>query len=285
MKNVRIFLAILLTVALLGAVAAPARAVTISPLSLTGFNRDMMWGPDGGVGGGWCESISFSPGSDECAFFAAGTLDKYGRLQTHGLPIGNFTSAANPEHVYRLAAAGGDTSSPNGLRIAFSESGEPNSATLTLAAAGKYDKIGILAMATNCNEFGGTYSLRLNYMDGSADATYYAGDWYSGYGDSAVRFYRGQGVAGEGSADGFYVAASLEFNLWETTIDADPNRVLKSITFFGDTYNFEDEFDDYATVVVMAVSGHGEQVPEPSAIVLLVSGLVGLAAYAWRKRR
>jgi hypothetical protein len=253
--------------------SSQAWATTISPLTLTGYNRDILWGPDGGQGGGYAEKICSPQVDANVAYYLTGTMDKNGQVKTNGLPTGNFTSAANADHTYCLAPAGGDIRTPNALMVY--PGATTGSGTLVLTTPGYYDTIGVLASSA---AGGGTYSFTLNYRDGTkASYNYYAGDAYSGSGTTAVTFYRGEG-ASEVSIDGFYVASSLTFKFFETTVSANPSKVLESLTFSGASSG------DTSTVIV-AVSGHGEPVPEPSTIVLLASGLVGLAAYAWRKRK
>lgn len=48
------------------------------------------------------------------------------------------------------------------------------------------------------------------------------------------------------------------------------------------------EFDNVSTtdsIRISEVQAYGQAVPEPSSILLLTSGLIGLMAYAWRKRK
>lgn len=132
----RFWVAVLVVVTMV-LVATPAWATSLSPVAVTGFNRDVMYGPDGGTGGGLAGELSENWGSGQ--FFVNGTVDKTGVTQNGGLPVGNFTSAADPTHTYCLAPAGGDDASNNVLSLRNLTSG-----TLTLQTPGKFDAISLL---------------------------------------------------------------------------------------------------------------------------------------------
>jgi hypothetical protein len=270
-------LAILVTiVAVMVSYAAFAQATVLSPVTVTGYNYDIIYGPAGGQGGGYADGVD---SWDQDTWFAAGTADTGGTVRNNGLPVGNFASAADATHTYSLAAAGGDAESKNSLGLENGATG-----TLTLATPGKYSTIGVLAASTNGGENG--LSLVLNYADAthSSGLTYNAPDWGNlSASNAAFRVERHHNNTTSTPLDGFtYDGTHLNrFALYETVVSADPGKVLESVTFTGTTvYSAE---DGYARTQIMAVGGYA--IPEPSAIALLATGIIGLLAYAWRKRR
>ena len=53
----RFWVAVLVVVTMV-LVAAPAWATSLSPVAVTGYNSDVMYGPDGGTGGGLAGELS-----------------------------------------------------------------------------------------------------------------------------------------------------------------------------------------------------------------------------------
>jgi hypothetical protein len=109
-------------------------------------------------------------------------------------------------------------------------------------------------------------SFTLNVITGADRASYYNGTY-------AVKV-----TSGDVSADSL-----------TTPLTANDGNI--DHTFFRLSGNAGDTFtiSNMAVTGVIAYSGIGFEgfvaVPEPSTIVLLISGLVGLVAYAWRKRK
>jgi hypothetical protein len=74
---------------------------------------------------------------------------------------------------------------------------------------------------------------------------------------------------------------------FDLTIDSQPTQKGIAMGAAGSVAGFElsnaatNAYADYDNVKVTLIAG----VPEPTSIVLLVSGLAGLVAYAWRKRK
>lgn len=98
---------------------------------------------------------------------------------------------------------------------------------------------------------------------------------------NAVNFYKADAPGG-GSLDQMLkdTASGQSYWLYETAIiTADPSKTLQSVTISG----VGASWDESNTTAIFAISG--DAVPEPGVITLLVTGLIGLLAYAWRKRR
>lgn len=265
--------ALLSTLAVL--TAGPAFAEVFSPVQFTGFNRDILWGPDG-IQGGYAQDAGSGVGG--WCTYAQGTTGFNDNAQTietrhDGLPAGSsFTSLSNSDHTYALAAAGGDT--PNNNALWLTSSGPTG--TLILTSPAIYSAIGIVSASP---DNGATWTVTLNYSDStsSTSATYSNPDWFQGSAPTNAA-YKG-GISSYGYAGTLNVCHFVDYgvNLYlvEQVVTTDPAKTLTGITFTqtGGTGNID----------IMAVSG--ALVPEPSTIVLFISGLVGLVAYAWRKRQ
>lgn len=276
---------VLLVAAVMSSVAAPAWAIPISPIALTGYNRDVMYGPDGGTGGGYSLGMSVS---NPRSFFAAGTVDKDGATQNDGLPQGTFTSAADGTHAYWIAPAGGDTASNNVLAVDYNAS-----RTLTLQTPGKFDTICLLGGIANPQATGSGRSVQLNYADNSSETQLVGigpggGDMYDvgtpATGACVFASAYEAGRTGDPALDGMVVDTGLgkHFWLYETSpISVDPAKTLQSITIWGVAERGGTWATDNCTLV-FAVSGNA--VPEPGALVLLLTGLFGLLRYVWRRR-
>ena len=82
-------------------------------------------------------------------------------------------------------------------------------------------------------------------------------------------------------------ATELDFSYQYHTTSGGTATVNRSDTgLAAGTYYFGMAgYDGGASGIVMDNLSSTATVPEPSAIVLVVTGLIGLLAYAWRKRR
>ena len=266
-------------------------AESFTPVTVTGFNMDPVWGPDGGDGGGFCEepgnTLQFKDPNypHRAAFYAASSRSTFGFELPGGLPTGDFTSNANSTNTYQLAYAGGVDRSNNVLQMWGVDSGNANTGMLTLATPGSYTSIGILANSI-CDSYGniGSYAFdcTLHFSDNSVqNATFAAPDWVSGSGDVAFEGPQGQNGPSRIYANNLYsLQNSTTVHLFESTIAVDAenqSKLLTGITFEGYVGSAE------VSTLVFAVSGAA--VPEPGTLALIATGLIGLICYAWRKRR
>jgi hypothetical protein len=254
--------ALLSTFAILTVV--PAFGTTFTPVDFTGFNRDVIYGP-GGTHGGYADAAD----KNYWRIYAAGTTATDGTIRNDGLPCGNtFTSLGNSDHTYALAVAGGDSESKNVLWLT------PSSATgtLTLTTPGKYSNIGVIAAAP---DGGATGTIRLNYADAtSTSATFSYQDWYQSSQPTNAA-YKGGILAYGGNNSCVFADYGVSLYLIETVLTADSTKTLTNITFT--------QTGGSGNVDFFGISGAA--VPEPSAVGLTLSGMAGLLAYAWRKRK
>jgi hypothetical protein len=260
---------VLSTLAILAAI--PAFGTVFSPVNVTGFNRDILWGPDGGTGGGYADDASAGAGT-WCAY-AMGTAASDGAVRSDGLPAGGtFTSLSNSDHTYALAAAGGDSPSNNVLWLTSSAA----TGTLTLATPAQYSQIGIVSAAPD-NGANGT--ITLNYSDASSTSTTFSNvDWFQSSAPANAAYKGGISSYGAGTLDNcHFVDYGVNLYLMEQVVAADSTKTLTGITFTqtGGSGNID----------FFAVSGAPVATPEPSTFVLFILGIVGLLAYAWRKRK
>jgi hypothetical protein len=277
-------------------------ADNLNPISVTGFNVDGMWGPDGGNGGGYVEKepgpspniVTSGNTGYRYAFFAAGSVSAYGFSLANGAPIGNFTSAANATNTYCFAPAGGDNvASKNMLRIDSVASGNANTGTLTLATPGMYSSIGILADTwLNSRSYSNiVLGCTLHFADGATQIATYDASTYLGTPTSSViavaptigaRDVMAAGFPGNDHLMGVWSDGGVvrSANIYESMIAIDPanqSKMLTSITFDGITGNAD------RSTLIYAVSG--SPVPEPGTLAMVGAALIGLLCYAWRKRR
>ena len=252
--------------------ATVAWATPLSPLALTGYTADVIFGP-AGTNGGYAIAFAYAGGmDDDGAMYVNGTTLGGTTYSTGGLPAGSFASALDATHTYLFADAGGNTASPNAL--VFSGT----SKTLSLATPGKFDQIGVLAAGVYG---GGQFSATLNYSDGTTTSfTYNAWDWGQTSSHPTYVAYTTQNVVHTFNSTGQFNYMQISNPPWtahsyyETVTAVDPTKTLQGVTFSS---------SGSLVTGVFAISG--DTVPEPGTVVLLAAGLAGLLCYAWRKRR
>ncbi len=191
-----------------------------------------------------------------------------------GLPVsGSFVSPGSGA-TYTFQPYGSD----DALRMGFNSS---SSSGILTVVPGEYSRLYILATSGDGNApASATSNITLNFSDGSTD-TYdnalYAPDWYSVTGGSAsVALGSLQRIlVGNNNID---TGTGANFQLYESILNltgADQDKTLVSITF-------NDPPGRSATSVYAL---DGDPAPLPPSVLLLGSGLAGLAGLGWRWRR
>jgi hypothetical protein len=254
-------MAVAIAVAVLG-LGAAAQAAYI-PVDFTGFNQDIVAKYDAAAplydatcdvngAGAWVWGESGAPG--------------FGEAGKTGLPYSGpnsnpqtITSAYNSSTTFTLQSY-----AANNTAMATAAAGS----TLTLATPARYNGLAILSS-------GGydatAWQATLHFSDSSATILDSASDpAFSVVGANAA--IGGIGYVYDAAWDTLPVQSGGALNEHDFALSsADRLKTLTSITFTtSGVTNF------------YAVSG---QVPEPTSSVLLLTGIAGLIAYAWRKCR
>lgn len=267
-----------ITVVILTFAAASASAqIFYTPVTVTGFNADVVAENDGSPDASAFDPI---PGwGGPWSLFESGLL---GSGPGIGLPASRtFISASDSSIIFGLA----DYTANNALLVSNSVLYAPTAATLTLATPTSFTHLAILAASTNG---GGTGTLVLNFSDGTMSAAidFVAKDWYMG-GDNVALSVGGRysldlaSVQTGDSAPYFYQTA---IPLNALGYDA---KYISSITFTSPPIYHDGENFQNADVVtgIFAISGAGTTaVPEPSAYAA-IAGLVGMLVALRRRSR
>ncbi len=204
--------------ALLTGLVPRSSAANLTPVSVTGFNWDVVV-ENTSAGPPYATAAELNPG-EGTAFYQSGLAGK-----SYGLPVtGSFTSAVGDGTVFQLQPY----TSKNALVL--SSGTGVSVGTLTLTAPALYNRIAILAHSASATATS-TGTLTVTFSDNSTFVTnYYAPDWFNNSG------YALQGTERINLNNGATQGATTNPRFYQTTINLAAmlgagNKPLASVTF------------------------------------------------------
>jgi hypothetical protein len=262
-------LATLVGAALTAALAAPAARAEPMPITLSGYNRDVVTDADPSAR----FATSFDGPPTLAAWFQAGTEG-----HANGLPTGqDFTSATGSGAAFHLQPADGN----NILRLGGDS---PNTGTLSLAIPQAFRSLALLDSSGSAfGRINGT--VVLHFTDGTtASLGFLSFDWNQAT-PGAEPFValgdRGRNASAGADGRAFTYDGSFRFALYESDLDLAAlgldGKAIESLTFSQPDGTF-------GSTGIFGVSGTPSPAPEPSALALAGIGAVGLIGYVWRRR-
>jgi hypothetical protein len=214
-----------------GCSATPAVAQQIRPVSLTGFNEDVVANGTSSV-----STSSTTRATDQApgyVLFAAGYSNQNNSVGANGLPAnGSFNSAQNSERAYQLASY----SSNNTLLLRSSSDASNGGATSgTLSFTSPYQSnYATLYVVGTTGSGTGTVNYQVNYSDATTSTgTLNFPDWYLAPGSSSsIRALGNLNRVSRNSSSSFETGGN--FNLFEAPITisvANQSKVVSSVNF------------------------------------------------------
>ncbi|MBL7700000.1 MAG: SprB repeat-containing protein [Chitinophagaceae bacterium] len=214
-----------------GCSASPPVAQQVQPLSLTGFNEDVVANGTGTAStSSTSRAVDAAPGY---VFFAAGYSNPSNSSGSNGLPAnGSFNSAQDASRNYQLASY----SSNNVLLLRSSgdnANGGATSGTLTFASQFRSNYATLYVVGTTGSGTG-TINYQVNYSDATTSTgTLNFPDWYLSPGSSSsIRAIGNLNRVTRTSSASYETGGN--FNLFEAPITisaSNQNKVINSVTF------------------------------------------------------
>jgi len=240
-------------------IAGAARA-EIVPIAVTGFTQDMVVGPGETFAGGITATMDGGTTLEGATWYSLGQNPD---APNTGLPMGTTQDSwAAPDTTFTLQPDDAN----NALLI---DSDHAGTLTLTLATPGRYESLSFFGSTGNGNN---TVAFLLHFADGSQKlgAAIFA-DWF--YNDPVA-----YAADGRITPDGYDSVGAFYPAIYQVNIGAiDSSVALTSIDF---AYGFGG-----GHTAIFAVSGQAVPAPEPSSVILLGLGGVGIAVGHVRRRR
>lgn len=253
-------------VAAVCAAACKGAAGAVMVFDLSGaVDKDLVY--EGGPG---TQAFGENPFATQ-AFAEDGYFD--GATAANGLPSSRVLASTDPGlGAYELLPYNGN----NAIELYSHNSGPFESHVINVPQL-LYTRIGLLVSAV---EGDASFTIRLNYLDGTTTDWWEADDWFDEGGSLRGSQHVVIGGMDRVNVDTGQVEDSNHFSLFEFFFSPDPGRVLTSITIGNDPHRWPDDQNRWAAV--FAMNGQSvDAVPEPGTVAFLGLG----ASLLWWRRR